>query len=178
MRKKNVLRISAVVLGAALLAAACGSDKKSSRWRHHHGGRRRRHHAAAGRRRASAMPSPSASSVPSPVPNANLGINIQKGAELALDQFAEKNPDCKVSLTDYDSQGSKDQSPALAKKAIDDKAVVGILGPAFSGESRAAEPAAQRGRPAAHHPVGHRRRPVDQRLEDVPPGTRHRRPAG
>ena len=107
--------------------------------------------------------------------NANLGINIQHGAELAIDQCNEKNPDCKVTLTSYDSQGSTDQSPALAKKAIDDKAVVGIIGPAFSGESRAANPLLERGRPPAHHAIGHRRRPVDQRVEGLPPRARHRR---
>ena len=81
--------------------------------------------AVAVQRRASATLSPSASSRALTGPNANLGINIKKGAQLAIDQLAAKNPDCKVSLTDYDSQGSKDQSPALAEKAIDDKAVVG-----------------------------------------------------
>ena len=36
--------------------------------------------------------------------------------------------------------GRPDQAPALAKKAIDDETVVGIVGPAFSGESEAADP--------------------------------------
>ena len=74
-------------------------------------------------------------------PNANLGIYIQNGVNLALDDFAKKNPNCKVTLENYDSQGDPTQAPALAKKAIDDKKVVGIVGPAFSGESKAADPA-------------------------------------
>ena len=36
--------------------------------------------------------------------------------------------------------GRPDPGPGLAKKAIDDKNVVGIVGPAFSGESKAADP--------------------------------------
>ena len=74
-------------------------------------------------------------------PNANLGIYIQNGVNLALDDYNKKNPNCKVTLENYDSQGLPDQAPALAKKAIDDKKVVGIVGPAFSGESKAADPA-------------------------------------
>lgn len=71
---------------------------------------------------------------------ANLGINIQQGAKLAVDQYNEENSDCPVTLTDYDSQGSPDQAPALAQQAINDESVVGIIGPAFSGESKAADP--------------------------------------
>jgi branched-chain amino acid transport system substrate-binding protein len=74
-------------------------------------------------------------------PNANLGIYIQNGVNLALDDYNKANPNCKVALENYDSQGDPTQAPALAKKAIDDKKVVGIVGPAFSGESKAANPA-------------------------------------
>lgn len=71
---------------------------------------------------------------------ANLGKNIRAGADLAINQYNEQNADCKVNLVDFDSQGSPDQAPGLAKKAIDDKSLVGIIGPAFSGESEAADP--------------------------------------
>ena len=72
---------------------------------------------------------------------ANLGQNIQNGAKLAIDEYNKKNPDCKVTLASFDSQGDPAQAPGLAKKAIDDKNVIGIVGPAFSGESKAADPA-------------------------------------
>ena len=71
---------------------------------------------------------------------ANLGVNIEQGAELAVDQFNANNPDCQIEMKKFDSQGSPDQAPALAKQAIDDSSVVGIVGPAFSGESKAADP--------------------------------------
>lgn len=71
---------------------------------------------------------------------ANLGINIEQGAKLAIDQYNTDNADCQVTLADYDSQGNPDQAPALAQQAINDEAVVGIIGPAFSGESKAADP--------------------------------------
>jgi branched-chain amino acid transport system substrate-binding protein len=71
---------------------------------------------------------------------ANLGQNIKKGAQLAIDQYNATNPKTKITLVDYDSQGDPAQAPALAKKAVDDKSVIGIVGPAFSGESKAANP--------------------------------------
>ncbi len=69
--------------------------------------------------------------------SANLGQNIKKGAQLAVDQYNAKNPKVKVTLREFDSQGDPAQAPALAKKAIDNKALIGMVGPAFSGESKA-----------------------------------------
>ena len=71
---------------------------------------------------------------------ANLGINIKNGADLAVKQYNEKHANCKVTLTTFDSQGDPAQAPALAQKAVSDKKVIGIVGPAFSGESKAADP--------------------------------------
>ena len=68
---------------------------------------------------------------------ANLGINIRDGAKLAVDQYNTRNPNCKVDLKGFDSEGSPDKAPAVALQAINDKTVVGIIGPAFSGESEA-----------------------------------------
>ncbi len=72
--------------------------------------------------------------------NANLGIYIQNGVKLAISEYNAKNSSCKVTLANFDSQGDPTQAPGLAKNAIDDKAIVGIVGPAFSGESKAADP--------------------------------------
>ena len=71
---------------------------------------------------------------------ANLGINIKNGADLAVKQYNEKHANCKVALETFDSQGDPAQAPALAQKAVSDKKVIGIVGPAFSGESKAADP--------------------------------------
>jgi branched-chain amino acid transport system substrate-binding protein len=68
---------------------------------------------------------------------AALGQNIKNGVQLAIDQY---DGDCDVTLEEYDSQGSETAAPDLAKSAIDDDAVIGIVGPAFSGESAAAGP--------------------------------------
>ncbi len=71
---------------------------------------------------------------------ANLGKNIKNGVQLAVDQHNKDNADCKVTLKEYDSQGDPAQAPGLASKAISEKDVVGLVGPAFSGESKAANP--------------------------------------
>jgi branched-chain amino acid transport system substrate-binding protein len=73
-------------------------------------------------------------------PAAGLGINIEKGVELAIDQYNQVNPDCQVKLETYDSQGDPTQAGPLARQAVDDDKVIGIVGPAFSGESAAVDP--------------------------------------
>ena len=72
-------------------------------------------------------------------PNAQLGINISNGVELALEQHNAKSGVTQVKLIKYDTQGDPTQGANQAKKAITDK-VVGIVGPAFSGESKTAVP--------------------------------------
>lgn len=72
--------------------------------------------------------------------NANLGINIMQGAELAVKQYNEKHADCTITFEKFDSEGDPAKAPALAQKAVQDKKLVGIVGPAFSGESKAANP--------------------------------------
>jgi len=72
-------------------------------------------------------------------PAAGLGEPIINGAKLAVDQYNE-DADCEVGLEEFDSQGSPDQAPALATEAAGNDTIVGIIGPAFSGESAAAGP--------------------------------------
>ncbi|AXO35663.1 branched-chain amino acid ABC transporter substrate-binding protein [Micromonospora chalcea] len=72
--------------------------------------------------------------------SAALGINEKNGVKLAVDKYNKENPDCKVELAELDSQGSPDQAPQLAQKAIDDTKILGVVGPAYSGESEAAGP--------------------------------------
>jgi branched-chain amino acid transport system substrate-binding protein len=72
--------------------------------------------------------------------NAGLVTPMKNGAALALDQYSKTNPTCKVSLAEYDSQGSPDKAGGLATSAVNDAKVVGIIGPAFSGESEVANP--------------------------------------
>ena len=71
--------------------------------------------------------------------NAQLGINIENGEKLAVAQYNATNPKNKVTIDAFDSQGDPSQANNGATKLINDK-VVAVLGPAFSGESAAADP--------------------------------------
>lgn len=71
--------------------------------------------------------------------NAQLGINIQDGEKLAIAQYNASNPSHQVTIDTFDSQGDPAQANNGATKLIGDKDVA-VIGPAFSGESKAADP--------------------------------------
>jgi branched-chain amino acid transport system substrate-binding protein len=71
--------------------------------------------------------------------DAQLGINEFNGINLAVTQHNKKSGVKKVTLVRYDSQGDPAIAPTLAQKVISDKTVA-IIGPAFSGESKVADP--------------------------------------
>lgn len=73
--------------------------------------------------------------------NAQLGINMKWGVELAIQQA---NASGKLPFTLqaawYDDQGSSTLSPAQAQAAVANGKLVAVVGPAFSGATKAAEP--------------------------------------
>jgi branched-chain amino acid transport system substrate-binding protein len=72
--------------------------------------------------------------------NSGLGQPPRNGAKLAFDQYNATNPAKKIEFIEYDSQGSPDQAVPLVTKAIQQDKIVGLIGPTFSGESKAADP--------------------------------------
>src|SRR5207248_2037007 len=72
--------------------------------------------------------------------NANLGINILGGVKLAVDQVNKANPKVKIELKDFDTAGDPAQASTLKDKFVNDQSIVGIVGPAFSGETKAVLP--------------------------------------
>src|SRR5690242_14563372 len=121
--RRNIGRAMAVLVAIGLLAAACGDD----------GGDQV---TSSGRATpgtgVTCTTAPELGYLAPPTGDAaNLGINIHRGAELAIEQWNAANADCKVTLKDYDSQGDPQKAPALADQAIADKSVLGIIGPAF-----------------------------------------------
>ena len=120
MKKSRIARASALIIGLSLVGVACGSDDSAS-------------DGAA----ASCEGVKIAFFGALTGEAGNLGVNIKKGLDLAVEEFNAANADCQVGIEAYDSQGDPDQAPALADKAIADAGVLGIVGPAFSGESKA-----------------------------------------
>ena len=70
-------------------------------------------------------------------PNAALGQNILNGAQLALDKHNEANADCQVVLKSFDTEGDPQKATQVAPQIVGDANVLGLLGPAFSGETKA-----------------------------------------
>ncbi|GAA4382439.1 branched-chain amino acid ABC transporter substrate-binding protein [Tsukamurella soli] len=72
--------------------------------------------------------------------NAALGINIRDGAQLAVDQHNAANPKCKIVLKTFDTEGTPQKATQVVPTVVADQSIVGVIGPAFSGETKATEP--------------------------------------
>ncbi len=70
-------------------------------------------------------------------PDAALGINIKNGVQLALEQHNAANPGCQIELRTFDTEGDPLKATAIAPQIVDDETIVGLIGPAFSGETKA-----------------------------------------
>ena len=70
-------------------------------------------------------------------PDAALGINIKNGVQLAIDQHNEANPGCQVQLKTFDTEGDPQKATQIAPQIVNDAFTIGLIGPAFSGETKA-----------------------------------------
>jgi len=78
--------------------------------------------------------------------NSGIVIPPKQGAQLAIDEYNATNPKVKINLKTYDSQGKPEQATPLAKQAVTQDKVVGMIGPAFSGESAQVGPVLEEGK--------------------------------
>ena len=72
--------------------------------------------------------------------NANLGVNIRDGAKVAIDEWNKKSTKYSYELREFDTQGDPAQAPTQMDRYIPDSSILGIVGPAFSGETKAVIP--------------------------------------
>jgi len=126
MKKTKMFRASALVIGLSLVGVACGGSDSASE---------ETTPAASGECAISL-----GLQFPETGDAAGLGAPMLKGVELALEEYNAENADNCVSLKKFDTQGDPAKAPAVAQAAIDDASVIGIMGPGFSGESKAALP--------------------------------------
>ena len=112
--------------------------------------------------------------------SANLGINIRNGAKTAVQEFNDANPNYKITLKEFDTQGDPAQAPTVLDKYINDDKILGLVGPAFSGETKAVLPHARGERARDGERVGHQHRAAGRRQgrQGVPPGPPRRRRPG
>jgi len=67
--------------------------------------------------------------------NASIVLPSVDGAKLALEQW--DNEDCEVTLEEFDTEGDPAKATPVATQIAGDDAFIGVLGGAFSGETRA-----------------------------------------
>ncbi|MBD0322839.1 MAG: branched-chain amino acid ABC transporter substrate-binding protein [Aldersonia sp.] len=70
-------------------------------------------------------------------PNAALGINIINGVKLALDQHNKATPGCQVNMQQFDTEGDPQKATQVIPQVVGNQNVIGLVGPAFSGETKA-----------------------------------------
>ncbi len=73
-------------------------------------------------------------------PNAALGINILNGATLAIDAHNAAAAGCQVAIKQFDTEGDPQKATQVAPTIVADPSIIGLLGPAFSGETKAVGP--------------------------------------
>jgi branched-chain amino acid transport system substrate-binding protein len=69
--------------------------------------------------------------------NSGIVIPPRNGAKMAFDEYNATNPDVKIEMVEYDTQGKADQATVLVPQAINTDKITALIGPAFSGESKA-----------------------------------------
>lgn len=69
--------------------------------------------------------------------NSALGINIVDGVKLAVQQHNKANPDCQVQVKPFDTEGDPQKASQVVPTVISDQSVTALIGPAFSGETKA-----------------------------------------
>ena len=133
MQKTTVRRLGALLATAAILVAACGDDKKADP---------ATTTAAGGSGEGATCSGVKIGFIGAlSGDNGALGTNMINGAQIAIDEFNAANPNCQVAFdTSFDSQGDPAQATPLADKIVNDAAIIGLIGPGFSGESKATMP--------------------------------------
>ena len=74
--------------------------------------------------------------------NANLGINIRDGIAVAVSEENAKGG-TQINVKEFDTAGDPAQASSIQDRFIGDQSVIAIVGPAFSGETKALIPPLQ-----------------------------------
>jgi len=129
MRRKALWRGLALLVTATLVLAACGDDDDDT-------GTTDTTAAEGGDKKRIGL----AFVGPLTGDSANLGINTRNGIKVAVEEANEASDKYEYVLKEYDTQGDPAQAPTQADKYIPDDEVVAVIGPEFSGETKAVLP--------------------------------------
>ncbi len=69
--------------------------------------------------------------------NAQLGINIFQGVQLAINEHNAANPECQVAFKKFDTEGDPNKATGPVTQATKEEGIIGVVGLPFSGESKA-----------------------------------------
>ena len=130
MKTRRLVRAAGVLLGLSLIAAACGGDDDTdttATTADGGGG------GGGGETYKLAFVGPLTGDA------ANLGINIRNGIKVAIEESNAAN-DFTIELEEFDTQGDPAQATTLKDDFIGDDSILGVVGPTFSGETKALLP--------------------------------------
>ena len=132
MHKRYLITIAAVGTAGALALAACSSSSKSSSGGGGLGGGGSSSAAGGGGNYKIGFQGPLSGD------NAQLGINEYNAVVLAVQEANQNNTfGFKVTLVKSDDVGDASKAPAAATTLQQDPAILGVIGPAFSGPTKA-----------------------------------------
>ncbi|MEP6851528.1 MAG: branched-chain amino acid ABC transporter substrate-binding protein [bacterium] len=135
MQNRSFVRIAALGATAVLALAGCSSSKKDSG---SGGGLGGSSASSGGGSGSSGKTYKIGFEGPLSGDNQQLGINELNGAKLAVQQANQKSDlGFKVALVESDDGGDPAKAPAAAAKLIQDTAILGVIGPSFSGATKA-----------------------------------------
>ena len=127
MTKSRFSRWATVAMAASMVLAACGDD----------GG-----NETAGGETTNGDKKVIAIGFVGPLTgdNANLGVNIRDAMKVAIEEWNAKSEKYTYEMKEYDTQGDPAQAPGQKDRYIPDESIIGIVGPTFSGETKAVLP--------------------------------------
>ncbi len=91
----------------------------------------------AGDGKATCVPVAIAMAGPLTGPDTPFGTNVRDGAELAVEQHNAANPGCQVTLKTFDTEGDPQKATSVAPQIVDEASIIGLVGPTWSGETKA-----------------------------------------
>lgn len=132
MPRKGLWRILVLLLTATLVLAACGNDDEDTTT----GGTDTTAAGGGADKKTIGL----AFVGPLTGDAANLGINTRNGIKVAIEEANAKSEKYEYVLKEFDTQGDPAQAPTQADKYIPDEEIIAVVGPEFSGETKAVLP--------------------------------------
>jgi branched-chain amino acid transport system substrate-binding protein len=130
VRTRSLATIAAITVVGALALAGCSNSKKTNTGLN--GGASSSSGGTSGGTYTIAFEGPLSGD------NQQLGINEVQGVQLAINQAnAKGNLGYTLKLLKADDQGDPSKAPAASAQVLQDTTVVGVIGPSFSGATKA-----------------------------------------